>query len=90
MTDTDVDQPSPEAAPPPRTRRLAADPMDRVVPVLSTEPPKGLPRRPGRAGAVARKVCATLIAAFIILCALVALVDETDPGHRSSLSGSMR
>jgi hypothetical protein len=31
-----------------------------------------------------------LVAAFIVLCAVVALVDETDPGHRSSLSGSMR
>lgn len=90
MTDTEVDQPPAEAEPPPRPRRLAADPMDRVVPMLSTELPKRQVRRKGRAGAVVRKVCATLVAAFIILCALVAIVDEADPGHRSSLSGSVR
>jgi hypothetical protein len=88
MTDTEVDQPAPEVAPEPRARMLAADPYERVVPLLSTELPKKRKRR--RAGGVIRKVCAAVIAAFIVLCALVALVDETEPGHRSSLSGSIR
>jgi hypothetical protein len=92
MTDTDVDQPSPtEPAPPPPPRILAADPFDRVVPVLSTEPPKRKRRGTGRRvlGA-ARTACAVVLAAVIVLFALAALVDESEPSRSPSQSGSMR
>jgi hypothetical protein len=88
---TDTPEPSPEAvAPPPPVRIFAANPMDRVVPVLSTEPPKRRTWTRARTFAVARKLCAAVIAAIIVVLALASVLDEIAPGQGPSRPVSMR
>lgn len=83
-------EPSPEAAPPPRVRVFAADPVDRVVPVLSIEPPKKKTWTRARTLAVVRKLCVAVAAAIIAMLAFAALLDETEPGRSSSGPVSVR
>ena len=82
---TDTPEPSPEvAAPPPSIARLlAANPMDRVVPLLSTEAPPRRRRTRARALSLVRKLCAAVIAAIIVVLALASVLDETEPGQAS-------
>jgi hypothetical protein len=88
---TDTPEPSPEAAPPtPIPRILAANPLDRVVPLLSAEVPPRRRRTRARTLSLVRKLCAAVVAAIIVVLALASVLDETEPGQASSRAVSVR
>lgn len=86
---TDTHEPSPELAPSPIRRVFAANPMDRVIPLLSTEGPRKRRSR-ARTLSLMRKLCAAVVAAIIVVLALASVLDETDPGHGASRAVSVR
>jgi len=65
---------------------LFADPDDRPVVVLSSEPTRRR-RKAGRALAVVRKMCLAVVVAMLSLMVLAAIVDESDPPRGTPTQG---
>ncbi|HEX2114073.1 MAG TPA: hypothetical protein VHM01_06680 [Alphaproteobacteria bacterium] len=97
MADAQVDQPSPGVQPAPvpaqapAQRRLIADPEDRPVIVLSSEPRRHVRPKARRALSVAKKACLLVVVAVASLILLAFLVEPLDePGRTPAQSVSIR
>jgi hypothetical protein len=96
MTDAQVDRPPPDVQPASvlaqtAERRLFADPEDRPVIVLSSEPRRRVRSKTRRAVVVAKKACLLVVMAVASLILLAFLVEPLDdPGRAPTQSVSMR
>ena len=79
------------AQPAPARRRFAADPEERVVPVLSAEPPPRKNPKVARNLKVAKKVGVAVVAAVFAVILLAFIAERPDePVRAPTQSSSMR